>query len=150
MKNLPFTIFITGLIAGTIDILSAIFILAGGNAVGTLKFVASGFFGKAALEGGNEMAIYGLLFHYIIAMSWTTLYFLVYPKLSFLKWSKWLNAIAYGLIIQTIMTFVVLPLTNITQRPFNLFGFAENAVILMYAIGLPCALMADKFFRNNE
>ena len=147
--NLPITILITGLIAGTIDILSAIFILAGGNAVGTFKYVASGAFGKAALDGGNEMIAWGALFHYIIAMSWTTAFFLLYPKLPFLKWNKWFNAIAYGLIIQTLMSFVVLPMTNIAPRTFNVWGFLENAVILMFAIGLPSALIADRFYHSK-
>lgn len=68
IQSLSVMILITGLIAGTIDILSAIFILAGGNAVGTFKYIASGAFGKTAFEGGNEMVAYGALFHYIIAI----------------------------------------------------------------------------------
>jgi hypothetical protein len=150
MKNLPINILITGLIAGTIDILAAIIILAGGNAVGTLKYVASGAFGKAATEGGNEMVAFGLLFHCIIAMSWTAAYFLLYPRLPFLKWNKWLNAIAYGLIIQTLMSFVVLPLTQIPPRSFNWVSFLENAVILMFSIGLPVSLLADCFYKNEN
>ena len=149
-SNLLTIISITGLLAGTIDILAAIFLLAGGNIVGTLKYVASGAFGKAALEGGSEMAAWGLLFHFIIAMSWTTVYFLLYPKLSFLKWNKWLNAIAYGLIVQTLMSFVVLPLSQIPQRPFNWVSFLENAVILMFSIGLPVSIMAERFYRKSE
>ncbi|MBX7172305.1 MAG: hypothetical protein K1X72_15165 [Pyrinomonadaceae bacterium] len=148
--NLPLTVLITGLIAGTLDILSAIFILAGGNAIGTLKYIASGAFGKAALEGGNEMVVYGLIFHYIIATCWTTAFILLYPKLKLLHWNKWLNAIAYGLIVQTLMSFVVLPLTNIAPRTFNLWGFTKNALILMYAIGLPAALMAAWFYKKEE
>ena len=149
--NLLINILIAGLIAGTMDILSAIFILAGGNAAGVFKYIASGAFGKAALEGGNEMVAWGALFHYIIAMSWTTAFFLLYPKLPFLKWNKWFNAVAYGLIIQTLMSFVILPLTNIAPRTFNIWGFLENAAILMFAIGLPSALMADRFFnKKNE
>lgn len=152
MKNLNLltNILITGLIAGTLDILSAIFILAGGNAVGTFKYIASGAFGKAALEGGNEMVAWGALFHYIIAMSWTAAYFLLYPKLPFLKWNKWFNAVAYGLIVQTLMSLVVLPLTQIAPRTFNLSGFLKNAVILMFAIGLPAALMANSFYKNTK
>jgi hypothetical protein len=149
-SNLLTNILITGLIAGTIDILAAIIILAGGNAVGTLKYVASGAFGKAALEGGSEMAAWGLLFHFIIALSWTTVYFLIYPKLPFLKWNKWLNAIAYGLIVQMLMSFVVLPLSQIPPRPFNWVSFLENAVILMFSIGLPVALMAERFYRKSN
>jgi hypothetical protein len=148
--NLLLTILVTGLIAGTLDILSAIFILAGGNAVGTFKYIASGAFGKAALEGGNEMIFWGALFHYIIAISWTAAFILLYPKLPFLHWNKWLNAIVYGLIVQTLMSFVVLPLTNIAPRTFNLWGFTKNAVILMYAIGLPAALAANWFYKKEE
>lgn len=148
--NLSITILITGLIAGTLDILSAIFILAGGNAVGTFKYIASGVFGKAALEGGNEMVVWGAIFHYIIAMSWTTAFFLLYPKLPFLRWNKWFNAVAYGLIVQTLMSFVVLPLTNIAPRTFTVSGFLKNAVILMFAIGLPGALMADWFYKREK
>jgi hypothetical protein len=149
-SNLLTNISITGLIAGTIDILAAIFLLAGGNAVGTLKYVASGAFGKAALEGGSEMAAWGLLFHFVIALSWTTAYFLLYPKLPFLKWNKWLNAIAYGLIVQTLMNFVILPFSQIPPRPFNWVSFLENAVILMFSIGLPVSLMAERFYRKSE
>ena len=149
-SNLLTNILITGLIAGTIDILAAIFILAGGNAIGVFKYVASGAFGKAALDGGNEMVAWGALFHYIIAMSWTALYFLIYPKLPFLKWNKWFNAIVYGAFIQTLMSFVILPLTNIVSRPFNAFGFLENMVILMFSIGLPVALLADRFYHSKS
>lgn len=147
--NLALTIIITGLIAGTLDILSAIFILAGGNAVGTFKYIASGAFGKSALEGGNEMIFWGALFHYIIATSWTAAFILLYPKLNFLHWNKWINAIAYGLIVQTLMSFVVLPLTNIAPRVFTLTGFLKNAVILMFAIGFPAALSANWFYKKN-
>ena len=149
-SNLLTNILIIGLIAGTLDILVAVIFLAGGNAVGTLKYIASGAFGKAALAGGNEMAAWGLLFHFIIAMSWTAGYFLLYPKLPFLKWNKWLNAIAYGLIVQTLMSFVVLPLTQIPPRPFNWVSFLENAVILMFTIGLPAALAADWFYNKQK
>jgi hypothetical protein len=148
--NLPITIFATGLLAGTLDILAAIFLLAGGNAVGTLKFIASGVFGQAALQSGNGMAALGLVFHYVIATSWTAAYFLLYPKLPFLRWNKWLNAIAYGLIAQTVMSRVVLPLSNVPPRPFTLSGFLQNAVILMFCIGLPVALSADRFYRARR
>ncbi|HQU81967.1 MAG TPA: hypothetical protein PKY59_02520 [Pyrinomonadaceae bacterium] len=150
IRDLSITILVTGLIAGTIDILSAIFILAGGNAVGTLKYIASGAFGKAALEGGNEMVVYGALFHYFIAIFWTAFYLIVYPKLSFLKWNKWINAVVYGLLVHTIMRFAVLPFSNVAPLTFNWSGFIKNAVILMYAIGIPAVLAAEWFYKKRE
>lgn len=152
MKNsrLLITILVTGLIAGTLDILAAIFILAGGNAGGVFKYIASGALGKAALEGGSEMIALGALFHYIIALSWTTLYFLLYPKVPFLKQNKWINAIIYGIIVWTVMNLIVLPLTQIAPRTFNVSGVLKNMVILIICIGLPAALSADKFYKRIE
>lgn len=148
-SNLPLNILRAGLIAGTMDILSAIIILAGGNAVGTLKFIASGAFGPAALTGGNGMAAWGLLFHYLIALSWTTAYFLLYPKLPFMRWNKWLNAVIYGAIIWSGMNLLILPMTQIARRGFTLPGVLKNMVILMVCIGLPVALLADRFYRKE-
>lgn len=150
MKNLPAAILITGIIAGTLDILAAIIILASGNAVGTFKYIAGGAFGKAALEGGNEMVAFGAVFHYIIAVCWTAAFLVAYPKLPFLKRSRWLNAIVYGIVVQILMSFVVLPLSNIPPRAFSLWGFLENAVILMFSIGLPAALAAERFYKKSE
>ena len=71
MQNgkLATTVLITGLIAGTLDILAAIFLLAGGEATRVFRFIASGAFGKAAFEGGGEMVAWGSFFHYLIAFS---------------------------------------------------------------------------------
>jgi hypothetical protein len=148
--NLFLTIIVTGLIAGTIDILCAIFLLASGNAVGTLKYIASGVFGQAALSGESGMAALGLVFHYIIATAWTAAFILLYPKLKFLHYSRLLNAILYGLLVQTLMRFAVLPLTNVTQAPFSWYAFGKNAVILMFAIGLPAAFAAERQYRERR
>lgn len=144
------TILITGLIAGTLDILAAIYLLAGGNAAGVFKYIAGGAFGKAALEGGGEMIVWGAVFHYLIALFWTTLFFLIYPKLPFLKLNKWLNAFFYGIFVWTVMNLVVLPLSNIAPRAFTVSGVLKNAVILIICIGLPAALTADWFYNKTD
>ena len=147
-SNLLINILIAGLIAGTLDILAAIFILAGGDAVRVFKGIASGALGKTALTGGIGMIALGALFHYIIAMSWTAAYFLLYPKLSFLERNKWLNAAAYGAIVWSIMNLVVLPLTKIGLRPMTLSGVLKNMLILIVCIGLPVSLIANRFYRT--
>lgn len=144
------TILITGLIAGTLDILAAIFILAGGNAVGVFKYIASGAFGKTAFDGGNEMVVWGAVFHYFIAMFWTALYFALYPKLPFLKRNKWLNAVVYGIIVWSVMNLVILPFTQIASQTFTVSGILKNVVILIICIGLPAALSADRFYKNER
>lgn len=144
------TILITGLIAGTLDILAAIFILAGGNAGGVFKYIASGTFGKTAFDGGNEMVFWGVFFHYLIALFWTALFFVLYPKLTFLKLNKWLNAFIYGIIVWTVMNLLILPFTKIAPQTFTLSGVLKNIVILIICIGLPVSLSADKFYKNER
>ena len=143
------TILISGLIAGTMDILSAIFLLAKGQAGVILKYVASGAFGKAALAGGNDMVAWGLLFHYSIAMSFTAAYFLLYPKLPILKHNVWINAVFYGIFAWSVMNLVVVPLSQIPPRPFNWESALKNAAILVVCIGFPIAWFADKFYAKT-
>ncbi len=140
----------TGLIAGTLDILAAIFILAKGNAIATLKFVASGYFGNQAFASGNEMVIWGLLFHYIIALCFTILYFIIYPKIKLLQKNVWVSAIVYGIIVWLIMAFIVVPNSAVAQRPFNPASAIKNCVILVVCIGLPIAYFAKKFYANGK
>ena len=101
------TITKAGLLAGTLDILCAsvqFYIRTGKNPAAVLKFIASGIFGKAAITGGTEMALLGLLFHFIIAFTWTIIFFFFYPQISHIAKSKMIAGLLYGLFIYTIMT----------------------------------------------
>ena len=76
----------TGLIAGTLDILAAClsaYIQRGMTPEKLLQFVASGLFGADAFTGGAIMAVAGLVMHFMIATSWTLLYYLLYPRLEY-------------------------------------------------------------------
>ncbi len=152
-KSLFTTILKAWLLAGTLDI-SCAFIQTylkfqkGPSAV--LKFIASGAFGKAAFSGGTEMSVYGLLFHYLIAFVWTIIFFLIYPKISFLQKNIFLTAILYGLFVWAIMNRVVLPLSAAPSIKFDLSKALVAALILMAAIGLPLSIMAKKYYGVNN
>lgn len=67
-----------GLLAGTLDISAACvqyYMKTGKNPDYVLKYVASGAFGKDAFTGGIVMSMAGLLFHYLIAFSFTLFFF---------------------------------------------------------------------------
>jgi hypothetical protein len=139
-------VLLAGFIAGTADILAAIFILAKGKALLVLKYVASGFFGHEAMKGGNDIAVYGLLFHFFIAYSWVSFYFLIYPYVHFLRKSIWLSSPIYGLFVWAVMAFAVVPLTKIPPAAhFNVSNAVLNAVILMFTIGLPASYFTAKY-----
>ena len=134
-----------GLIVGTLDILTAFvhyYIKTGKNPLLILKYIASAAFGKEQAYGsGNIMLVPGLLFHYLIAFSFTVFYFFVFYKVQALLKSKFLTGIVYGLFIWAVMNRVVLPLSKLAPIPFNPANAAIAATILILCIGIPLAFM---------
>jgi hypothetical protein len=139
----------TGLIAGTLDIIAACisaYIQRGMTPDKLLQFVASGLFGADAFTGGVTMAIVGLLMHFMIAISWTLLFYLLYPRLSILRKNKILVGIIYGAFVWVMMNRVILPFTAIPKSPFNPVSALIGMVILMLMIGMPNAFRAGKYY----
>lgn len=150
--RLPLTILLAGLLVGTLDILAASIqtLIYGRNPLDMLKFVASGVFGNEALTGGLAFSFYGLFFHYCIAMGWTILFFLVFPKLDFLSKNRVLTGLGYGLFVWVCMSQIVLPLSNTPSFPFRLSGAIIAVMILMAAIGLPLSFIASKYYSSRR
>jgi hypothetical protein len=141
------TILQAGLLAGTLDITAALVIYArsGAQRIRLLQGIASGLIGKAAFAGGLKAALLGLLCHFVIAMSWTAIYFAVSRRVRFLVEHTVVSGIVYALIVYVIMNHVVVPLSAIGPRPFVLSHAVLAAAILVFCIGLPIALVVRYF-----
>jgi hypothetical protein len=152
MGKLTSRIIRAGLIVGTLDITSAFiyYMIKSGKSDFwvVLKFVASGAFGKSASIGGGLMIALGLVFHYIIAFSFTILFFLLYPKLAILSKNRIIAGIVYGLFIWAFMNLVVVPLSNVVHRLFNPVNMLINMAILVVLIGIPLSFMANAYYRK--
>ncbi|MBI2427565.1 MAG: hypothetical protein HYV29_01965 [Ignavibacteriales bacterium] len=138
MKNLRTAVALTALIAGTLDIAAAMlnFVIATGkNPFRVLQFIASGVFGKDAFTDDLLMPVYGLIFHFCIATIWTTLYFSAYPKIKIAATRWMLSGVLYAVIVWSVMTQAVLPLSNVPQQPFDIGRAALAAAILIVCIG---------------
>lgn len=146
------TILLSGFIAGTLDIVCAILFLANGNATGVFRFIAKGAMGNAAYEGGTEMVLLGAAFHYIIAFCFAAGYFLVFPRIPFLRKQKVLSGLLYGIFIWFFMQYLVLPFTFNPPGPFTFSGAWKGMVILMLAVGLPVSLIthAGYAYRSSK
>lgn len=140
-----------GLLVGTLDILAAFlqyFIKTNKDPLPVLKFIASGVFGKEAFTGGSNMYIWGLLFHFIIAISFTVFFFWIYSIApSFFKY-RLLSGIVYGLFIWVVMQFIVLPLSNTPKMAFKPLNAILAAGILIVCIGIPLAFLAGKRYSH--
>ena len=143
-----------GLIAGTLDILSAFiyyYIKSGKtNFLVIFKFIASGIFGKDAGDGGTAMILAGLILHYAIAFSFTIFFFWLYPKVNVMSKNRIVTAIVYGLFVWAMMNLIVVPLSDTVHRPFKIEGAIINMGILIVCIGIPLSFMANAFFSNNR
>jgi len=152
MKKLSTAIITTGLVAGTMDITAAcvqFFILTGKGPALVLNFISSSIVGsEVANSGGVMWSVTGLLMHYSIAFGWTILFYFLYSRISLLRGNKIVVGLFYGIFVWIMMNFVLVPLTQIGYRPFNLPSAAVACTIIMVCIGLPVSLLANTYFRS--
>jgi uncharacterized membrane protein YagU involved in acid resistance len=141
----------TALLAGTLDITAACTqaaLTSGISPAAVLRYVASGVFGKAAFVGGAEMAVWGLVFHYLIASVFTVVYFWLSARLSVLVRHPVLAGLGYGLVVWSIMNLLVVPASATPKLPFQPLKAAVGAGIIMVCIGLPIALRAARYYTH--
>lgn len=148
------TILLSWLLVGTLDITSATihFLLRGNsNPVNILIYISSAIYGpKAAEIGAPSMAILGLALHYLIALIWTVIFFVLYTKIPAMAKNRVVTGIVYGFFMQIIMSQVVVRFSNTAKGPFNLQSFLINGAILCVAIGLPLSFIAYNHFYKNS
>lgn len=151
-KNTLPVILFTGLLAGTLDITAACtdyYIATGKGPSGVLRYVASGVFGQDAFTGSDTMLAWGLLFHYIIAFSFTVFFFWLYPKVKFMAAHPVWTAVLYGIFMWIITTRIIVPLSNTPKGNFVWWKAMKAAAILVVMIGLPLSLIAKKYFNKK-
>jgi hypothetical protein len=146
-------IVISGLVVGTADILCAFVqtLIAGRSIISMLQFIASGVFGRTCISGTVDFyAAAGLLFHYIIATSWTALFFVLYPVVSRYIKSNVLIGILYGAFVWLMMNKVVLPLSQTPTLKPTLTSALIGMSIIITAIGLPLAFFANRLYSRPQ
>lgn len=145
-------IFKATLLAGSLDITAACInaYLSRGVSPGyVLQYVASGVFGKEAFNSSYGIMLMGLFFHFIIAFSCAAVFFLLYPKLKFLKYSIVLNSLLIVLVAWAVTTLIIVPLSNVSKGgTFNLARAAISIGILFVCIGLPISILVKRYYEK--
>jgi hypothetical protein len=148
------TILLAGFVAGTLDILGAIFVYVYIMNVTTtarlLQGIARGAFGKSAFQGGMSMALAGLAFHFIIAFSFTVFYFFVFQLIPFLKKQRIISGLVYGIFVWCVMNLAVLPLLDVANVPTKWDSILRGAGILMVCVGLPISLIVSRSYISKD
>ena len=152
-KNFFLPALYTGLLAGTMDLIGAVVsyaIINGHFPYKILEYIASAAFGKKAMNGTLGSNLWGLFFHYLIAISFTLFYFLIYPYLKFLQKNIIVSAVVYGLFVWMVTNMIVLPMSALQSPviPTNFLAAARAAFVLIICIGLPVAYFTKRYYRR--
>ncbi len=143
--------FLSGwLLCGVLDITAACiqaWIQAGRTPWQVLKGVASAFWGVAAMSAGPGMAAIGLAMHFTVALTATTVFYLLSRRVTFLRTAPlWFVGPVYGAIVFCAMNYGTLPLLSLL-RSFYLgtvprwpgtMGWPQFGIHLV-CVGLPIA-----------
>jgi uncharacterized membrane protein YagU involved in acid resistance len=144
--------FTAGLVAAALDISGAIIVFAYILKLSTpqkiLQSVAAGALGKEAYLGGWQIAIVGLLFHTFIATSFAFFYVLIYPAVKKIIKSPLISGILYGCFVWCVMNLGVLML--ILGKQVNPKYIFANLSILIIMVGIPIALLTNKYFKQQQ
>jgi hypothetical protein len=135
------------LLVGTLDISDA-FIFYGLRGVPPLRIlqgIASGIYGRTALGMGHRSALIGLICHFFIAFSATSVFLLAARKLPLAR-HPWLYGALFGVALYCVMNYIVLPLSKIGLRPTPpLVPLVNGVAALVFCIGIPLAFIARRY-----
>lgn len=138
-----------GLLVGTLDWMAACLVFmirGGGDPTRVFAYIASALMGPEAFGGQAWVPFFGLLLHYIIAYSWTTLFFIAYPRVLALRGSPWVVGIVYGAVVWLVMNLIVIPLSRIPPVTIKVTSAAIGMSVLMVCIGIPLAFRARRHY----
>ena len=131
-----------GLTAGTLDLTQA-FILFGRRVP---LVIAAGLLGRQALHGGAATYVLGVLLHFFIALSATAIYYAASRRLAFLKEHPLVCGLFYGIAVELVMGYIVLPLSALQDRgPYELHDVLQGLIVHMVVVGLPISFSVRRF-----
>jgi uncharacterized membrane protein YagU involved in acid resistance len=145
-----------GLVAGALDITGACisaYIKSDGKTtpIKVLNYVASGAIDPKTFSSPALLALFGLLVHFFIAISFTFLFFFLAKQIpAFVKYPIPIG-ILYGIFVWAAMKYVILfYISRHPSRPFDLKDASIQAGILVLCIGIPVALFARRYVKANK
>jgi hypothetical protein len=138
----PGTILLAGLLSGCLD-LAATSTLVRSQGVSLehlLQRIAGGALGPSSFQGGKRAAAIGLLFHFLIAFTAASLYYIATRYESALNHHWLLSGILFGIAVHLVMSRIVVPLSAVPKRPFSTKAF----FIQLLFVGLPISFVVSR------
>ena len=141
-RNALLAIAVGGGIAGALDLLQACLLFGWRIPL----VIAAGLLGRQALHGGVGTYIMGVCLHFFIACSATAIYYATSRKLRFLIEHPLVCGLFYGITVELVMSYIVLPLSALYARgPYELKDVLLGLAVHMVVVGLPIAFSVRRF-----
>lgn len=134
-----------GLTVGVLDALDALifFGLRGVPPARLFQGIASGLLGRSAFAGGMATALLGVLLHFFIAFAVVATYHVAARRIAALALRPLVYGPLYGLLVYSVMNFIVIPLSAIAAGgPRSTSALVNGLLIHALGVGLPAALSA--------
>ena len=136
-----------GMLAGTLDLTQALILF--GRRVPLA--IAAGLLGRQAFTGGAGTYVLGMLLHFFIAFSVTAIFYGASRRLTFMTEHPLVCGLFYGMAVELVMSYVVLPLSALHSRgPYELHDVLLGLVVHMIVVGLPVSFSVWRFARHSE
>jgi len=141
-RKVILAILAAGLTAATFDYLFAM----GMNHLDWITIghaIARGWYGKAAMKGGVDVALVGVASHYTILLVASAIFVFASLRFPILRRMAWIVGPLFGACIYGVMHYVILPLSAVhaVANPKGI-KFLWEFLGHMFGIGLPIALWA--------
>ena len=137
-----------GLIAGTLDISDALIFsyFRGATPKMVFQFIASGLIGTKSFQAGLASVALGVVLHFLIALTWTAVFYIASRKLEILVRRPVVSGLLYGGFVYLVMNWIVLPLSAIphSTRPVALVSRVNGVLALLFCIGLTVSLLVRR------
>jgi Na+/alanine symporter len=108
--------------------------------------VAGGLLGRQAFHGGVGTYVLGIFLHFFIAISAAAIYYAASRRLGFLKEHPLVCGLFYGMAVELLMSYIVLPLSALHAKgPYKLHDVILGLVVHMVVVGLPISFSVRRF-----
>jgi uncharacterized membrane protein YagU involved in acid resistance len=147
------TILIGGALAGIGDGLDAVIYYNWASNVAPsrlFQFIASGLLGAQSFSGGWATVLLGVVLHFTVAIGSAAVFYAGCRMVPALVRQPWITGPAYGLIVYSVMHYIVVPMSAVAHRktPMSGMELADQLFSHMFLVGLPIALMARRSARS--
>ena len=141
-------IFFAGLLCGVMDITAAFLTWwpKGVKPSRLLQGIAAGWLGPASFNGGMATSALGLAFHFLIAFTAATVFYVASRYLTFMIHRPIVSGVLYGIAVYLVMYWIVMPLSNFHGTK-TVTSSIVAVITHIVCVGLPISLVIHRFSR---